>query len=98
MLRCYTYWLDLKNLEGKRRISETAVAFYTWAKSRQETITTRRYKHEKPDIPIAVGAFAKAMIAGKNPTMSDRRAFMRYLQKARNLSRNAAQGVFPGKY
>ena len=98
MLRCYTYWLDLKDLKGKRRTSETAVAFYTWAKSRQETITTRRYKHEKPDIPIAVGTFAKAVIAGKNPTMSDRRDFMRYLQKARNLSRNAAQGVFPGKY
>lgn len=98
MLRCYTYWLDLSDLDGNGRVNQTAATFYKWAKSRDQTIVTRGYKYNRPDIPFAVGQFAQAVLDGESPDENDRRAFMRYLQKARNLARNAAMGVFPGKY
>jgi hypothetical protein len=58
----------------------------------------RGYKYNRPDIPFAVAEFAKAVLEGEAPDENHRRAFMRYLQKARNLARNAAVGIFPGKY
>ncbi len=98
MLRCYTYWLD--NIEHKNtdRTKKTAVDFYTWAKSRSDVIVERKYKYNRPDIPFAVAEYAKDIIAGDKPDEDHARAFKRYLQKARNLARNAAGGVFPGKY
>lgn len=98
MLRCYTYWLDLGDLDGNGRVNQTAAAFYKWAKGRDQAILSKGYKYNRPDIPFAVGQFAQAVLDGETPDENDRRAFMRYLQKARNLARNAAAGVFPGKY
>jgi hypothetical protein len=98
MLRCYTYWLDHQDLEGNSRVNTTVLSFYNWAKTRDGLIVQRGYKYNRPEIPYAVGELARSVLAGETPDQDHRRAFMRYLQKARNLSRNAAQGVFPGRY
>jgi hypothetical protein len=42
--------------------------------------------------------YAQDVINKEAPSDNDRRAFMRYLQKGKNLAKNAAAGVFPGKY
>lgn len=98
MLRCYTYWLDNLDFKNTERTSKTAIDFYTWAKSRDDLILGRGYKYNRPDIPYAVGEFAKQLIANEKPDEDHKRAFKRYLQKARKIARNAAGGVFPGKY
>ena len=87
--------MDFKNTE---RTGKTAIDFYTWAKSRDDLILDRGYKYNRPDIPFAVGEFAKQLIAGEKPDEDHKRAFKRYLQKARKIAGNAAVGAFPGKY
>ena len=98
MLRCYSYWLDNVELHNRERTSQTAADFYTWAKSRNDLIIERRYKYSRPLIPFAVAEYAKQILANEKPDEDHKRAFKRYLQKARNLAKNASMGVFPGKY
>ena len=98
MLRCYSYWLDNVELHNRERTSKTAVDFYTWAKSRDNLIIERKYKYSRPLIPFAVAEYAKQILANEKPDEDQKRAFKRYLQKARNLAKNASIGTFPGKY
>ena len=98
MLRCYTYWLDNVDYQNTERTSKTAVDFYTWAKSRDDLIQERGYKYNRPDIPFAVGEYARQLLASEKPDEDHIRAFKRYLQKAKKLANNAALGTFPGKY
>ena len=98
MLRCYTYWLDNVDYQNTERTSKTAVDFYTWAKSRDDLIQERGYKYNRPDIPFAVGEYARQLLASEKPDEDHMRGFKRYLQKAKKLANNAASGTFPGKY
>jgi hypothetical protein len=99
MLRLYGMWLNNAEHDLKDRVGRTAVEFSTWAKERTEMIESRGYNYKKPVAPFAVDAFADEFERGLDTSTSDeRRQFMRYLKKARNLAGNAAMGVFPGKY
>lgn len=99
MLRLYRIWLEHAHLDKRGRVGQTAVEFYNWAKARDERIRARGYRYTRPMFPSAVRFFAEEVISGKNTSASDnRRQFMRYLKKARNLATNAGYGVFPGKY
>ena len=99
MLRLYRIWLDNAELDKRGRIKTTAVQFDEWAKRRDDMIRERNYKYTRPLFPYSVRAFAEAVLAGEDTTNSDdQRQFMRYLKKAKNLARNAADGNFPGKY
>ena len=92
-------WLNNAEHDLKDRVGRTAVEFSTWAKERTEMIESRGYNYKKPVAPFAVDAFADEFERGLDTSISDeRRQFMRYLKKARNLAGNAAMGVFPGKY
>lgn len=99
MLRLYRIWLDHAEVDKRGRISGTALDFYGWAKGRDDWIRERGYRYTRPMFPAAVRFYAEEIMAGKDTSQSrNRRQFMRYLQKARNLATNAASGVFPGKY
>ena len=99
MLRLYGLWLRNVDLDKKGRIGRTAVEFYDWAKSRDDLIRKRGYKYSRPMFPAAVRAFAEGVKAGEDMTGSDdRRAFMRYLAKAKVLAMNAGAGTFPGRW
>lgn len=99
MLRLYRTWLDNAAFDKQGRINKTAVEFYTWAKDRDEMIRENNYKLARPMFPFSIRTFAEALIAGEDTAGSnERRQFMRYLQKARSLARNAARGEFPGRY
>lgn len=97
MLRLYGLWLKNVDLDKKGRIARTAVEFHDWAKSRDDFIRHRGYKYSRPLFPFAVRAFAEGIKGGENMIGSDeRRAFMRYLAKAKMLATNAGAGTFPG--
>jgi hypothetical protein len=98
MLRLYRIWLSHRDIEGKGRVGQTAVDFVNWAKPRDEMIKIRKYKLERPLIPYAVSEFASDVIKGEYPDDNHRRAFLRYLKKAKTLAENAASGSFPGKW
>lgn len=99
MLRLYRIWLKNADLDKKGRVRQTAVEFYDWAKTRDDLIRERGYKYSRPMFPFSVRTYAEGIMAGDAMAGSDdRRQFMRYLAKARNLASNAALGVFPGKY
>lgn len=98
MLHLYCIWLSHQDLDGKGRVGQTAVDFITWARARDDLIKTRGYEYRRPLIPFAVRQFADDIMAGYNLNTNDRRAFMRYLQKAKRLAANAAMGSFPGKW
>ncbi len=99
MLRLYGLWLRNVDLDKKGRIGRTAVEFYDWAKSRDDLIRERGYNYGRPMFPSAVRAFAEGVKAGDDMTGSDdRRAFMRYLAKAKMLAANARAGTFPGRW
>ena len=98
MLKIYGLWLRHMHLNKRGRIRQTAVDYYDWASKRNDWITSNNYKLTKPDIPFAIGNYAKTVKFGAVASEDDRRAFMRYLQKGRRLAKNAAGGVFPGRY
>lgn len=99
MLRLYGLWLKNVDLDKKGRIARTAVEFYDWAKRRDDLMRQRGYKYSRPLFPYAVRAFAEGVNGGDSITGSDeRRAFMRYLAKAKMLAANAGAGTFPGKW
>ena len=99
MLRLYGLWLKNVDLDKRGRIGRTAVEFYEWAKARDDMIRERNYKYSRPMFPASVRTFAEGLKAGESMTGSDdRRAFMRYLAKAKTLASNAGRGDFPGKW
>lgn len=99
MLRLYGLWLKNVDLDKKGRIGRTAVEFCDWAKGRDDLIRERGYKYSRPIFPSAVRAFAEGVKAGHDIAGSNnRRAFMRYLAKAKALAANAGAGTFPGKW
>jgi hypothetical protein len=98
MLRLYRIWLGHQALDGSGRVGQTATDFITWARTRDNLIKSKRYKYERPLIPFAIGQYVEDLEAGIKTDTDHRRAFMRYLQKARALASNAASGSFPGKW
>jgi hypothetical protein len=98
MLRLYRIWLSHETLDGNGRVGQTAIDFITWARTRNGLIKERGYKYERPLIPYAIGQFVDDFNAGDKSNSDNRRAFMRYLQKAKSLAANAASGSFPGKW
>lgn len=98
MLRLYRIWLSNKDIDRKGRVAQTAVDFVNWAKPRDEMIRTRKYNLGRPLIPFSVSEFAADVIKGEYPDDNHRRAFLRYLKKARSLANNAAAGSFPGRW
>ena len=97
-LRLYRLWLKYGEYDKVRRVKRAAADFYKWAKQRDDLIKSKNYKYNRPLIPFAVSMYAQDVINKEVPSDNDRRAFMRYLQKGKNLAKNAAAGVFPGKY
>lgn len=99
LLRLYRIWLDNAKYDKKNRIARTAVEFNKWAQQRTDLIEQNHYKYRTPVFPDAVKYYAEEFLTGRNTMESnERRQFMRYLKKARNLANNAARGEFPGKY
>lgn len=99
MLRLYRIWLDNAEHDKKDRIGRTAVEFNEWAQKRTDLIERNNYRYKTPVFPDAVKYYAEEFLTGRNTMESDeRRQFMRYLKKARNLAHNAARGEFLGKY
>ena len=99
MLRLYRIWLDNIQYAKNDRIIRTATEFSNWAQGRKEMIESKGYKYPIPLLPFAVEAYVMEHQKGYQTFDSnERRQFMRYLRKARNLAENAATGVFPGKY
>lgn len=99
MLRLYRIWLENAEYDRKNQIKKTAYDFYEWAKARDTMIVARKYKYSRPMFPFALREYVDALDGGYNMTNSDeQRQFKRYLNKARNLARNAGSGVFPGRY
>jgi hypothetical protein len=97
MLRLYGTWL--KNADKKGRIGKTAVEFYDWAKKRDALIKQQGYNLKRPLFPAAVRTFAEGVMSGNAMSVDDeRRAFMRYLAKAKALATNAGAGSFPGRW
>jgi hypothetical protein len=97
MLRLYGIWL--KNADEKGRLGKTAVEFYDWAMKRNALIKDKVYKLTPPEFPEGVKAFAKAVKAkDTTPYENERRAFDRYIDKAKKLATNAGAGVFPGRW
>lgn len=99
MLRLYGLWLNNSDLSKSQRVTRTALQFYDWAEARKTNIRERRYQYTEPTLPFALKSFALELKAGENMSGSDeRRAFMRYIKKAKALAQNASSGKFPGKW
>ena len=99
MLRLYKIWLDNAELEGKNSHAQTAVEFTKWARTRTQLIEDNNYNYPDPVFPIAVETYADEYELGIDTSdLNDRRQYIRYFDKARNLARNAAVGIFPGDY
>lgn len=98
-LRFYKYWLQHPELDSRARLENTACLHYDWAKSRDDMIRSKGYKYPRPFLPFAIQEYAEAIRDGQRGSAVDhRRQCVRYLDKARNLARNAGMGVFPGKF
>jgi hypothetical protein len=99
MLRLYGLWLKNADLDKKVRVGRTALEFYDWAKGRDDLIRKRGYRYRRPMFPGAVRTFAEGVKAGESISVHDeRRAFTRYLAKAKMLVTNAGAGTFPGRW
>jgi hypothetical protein len=100
MLRLYRIWLSYANLQNKGRLGRTAVDFTDWSRKREQLITKKGYKYEKPYKSSAIEEFTDDFRKRQKMSASDSnvKGFQRFLKKARSLAANAASGNFPGKW
>jgi len=110
LMHLYRFWLHFPEHDERRRLEETAKAYFAWADDWNTRVTERKWKRDKIEIPFALAQYVQFLkrrggkrrvaLTDENETdvPNHRRQVARYIRKARRIADNVAVGVFPGSY
>ena len=110
LMHVYRFWLQHPDLNERRRLEETAKAYFAWANAWNRKIVERGWKRQKIEIPFSLAEYAKFLAKRGNRqrvTLFDlnetdipnhRRQIARYIRKARQIAANVGRGQFTGSY
>lgn len=110
LLHIYRFWVSFPELDEKRRLEETAKAYFAWASEWNDKVRTKRWNRPLIELPTAISQYVaflafrgnRRRIALYEYNVSNvpnaRRQIARYIRKARRIAANVARGEFPGDY
>jgi hypothetical protein len=101
MLRFYNNWLDFANLNEEDRLFQSVTHVVNWTEKRKSLLESRgTYDPKSLYLHATLNNYLKDVRAGRSYDGDgyNRKMVLRYLRRAQNLARNAADGNFPGKW